>query len=75
MPEEKLVKVNLRHHMRNIPRWRRQAVFGRMLKERLKNTKMRIAKTLNEKIWASKDPKVRLKVVKDDKSSRAEAVE
>lgn len=72
---EKIVEVNLRKQMKSIPKWRRQVVFGRVLRERLKSAKMKISQKLNEKIWSSKSPKVRLKIVKDDKSTRAEAVE
>ncbi len=75
MAEEKIVKVNLRKQMKSIPKWRRQAVFGRILRERLKSPKMKISQSLNEKIWSGKSLGIRLKIVKDDKSTRAEAVE
>ena len=75
MAEEKIVKINLRKQMENIPRWRRQAVFGRLLRKKLKNEKMKISQSLNEKIWSTKSPKVRVRIVKDDKSVKAELVE
>ena len=75
MVEEKIIRINLRKQMKNIPKWRRQAVFGRLLRERLKSDKMKIAQNLNEKIWSLKSPKVRLKLVKDDKSVKTEFVE
>ena len=75
MAEEKIVKVNLRKQMKSIPKWRRQAVFGRLLRERLKNDEMKISQSLNEKIWSTKSPKVRLKIVKDDKTVKVEPVE
>ena len=72
MAEEKIVKVNLSRQLKNIPRWKRQAVFGRLVRKTLKIDKMKISQDLNEKIWSNKSPKVRLKIVKDDKSARAE---
>jgi len=75
MAEEKIVKVNLWKQLKNIPRWKRQTVFARLLRKRLKIDKLKIAQSLNEKIWSAKSPKVRLKIVKDDKSTRAEVVE
>lgn len=73
MPEEKLLKINLWKQMKNVPKWKRNAVFGRLLRKRLKSEKMKIGQSLNEKFWSGKSPKVRLKVVKDDKSVRADA--
>ena len=75
MAEEKIVKINLRKQMKSIPKWRRQAVFGRLLRKKLKNEKMKISQILNEKIWSTKSPKIRVKIVKDDKSVKAELVE
>ncbi|MEK6909836.1 MAG: hypothetical protein AABW61_02035 [Candidatus Aenigmatarchaeota archaeon] len=75
MAEEKIVKVNLWKQLKNIPRWKRQTVFSRLLGKRLKIDKMKMGQGLNEKIWSIKSPKVRLKIVKDDKSTRVEVVE
>ena len=75
MAEEKIVKINLRRRMKNMPRWKRKTIFGRLLRERLKSDKMKISQSLNEKIWSLKSPKIRIKVVKDDKSVKAELVE
>jgi len=75
MAEEKIVKINLRKQMKSIPKWRRKAVFGRLIRKKLKNDKIKIAQSLNEKIWSVKSPKVRLKIVKDDKTIKAELVE
>ncbi len=75
MSEEKIVKVNLWRQLKNIPRWKRQTAFARLLGKTLKIDKMKMSQGLNEKIWSAKRPKVRLKIVKDDKSTRAEVVE
>ena len=75
MAEEKIVKINLRRRMKNIPRWKRKTAFGRLLRERLKSDKMKISQGLNEKIWSLKSPKVRVKIVKDGKLVKAEFVE
>ncbi len=74
MAEEKIVTVNLRRRLKGVPRWRRQAVFGRILRKKF-NDKMKIDQKLNEKIWSTKNPKVRMKIVKDDKTIKAELVE
>ena len=75
MAEEKIVGINLRKKLKNVPRWRRKAVFGKLIRERLKNEKMKIAQGLNEKIWSGKSPKVRLKLVKGEKTTKAELAE
>ena len=74
MPEEKIVRINLRKQLNRIPKWKRRATFSRILRKRLKNDKMKIAQGLNEKIWLMKTPKVRLKIVKDEKIAEAELV-
>jgi len=75
MAEEKIVKVNLGRQLKSIPRWKRQIAFARLLRKTLKIDKMKMAQGLNEKIWSDKSTKVRLKIVKGDKSTRVEAVE
>ena len=74
MAEEKIIKINLRKQMKSIPKWRRNAAFSRFLKKRLHNDKLKISKNLNEKILSLKSPEIRLRIVKDDKSVRAEFV-
>lgn len=75
MVEEKIVKVNLRRQMENMPKWKRRSSFARVLRNRLKNKKMKISKSLNERIWSMKTPVIRVKIVKDDKTVKAELVE
>lgn len=75
MVEEKIVKVNLSRKMKNIPYWRRRAAFSRVLRKRLKDEKMKISQSLNERIWSLKGSEIRVKIVKDDKSTRAEPAE
>jgi len=66
MVEEKIIKINLRKQLKNLPRWKRHAVFGRLLRKKLKIKDMKIAQNLNKSV------KVRVKLVKDDNSVRAE---
>ncbi|MBI2547415.1 MAG: hypothetical protein HYW23_03135 [Candidatus Aenigmarchaeota archaeon] len=75
MPEEKIVTINLRREFKKTPVWRRQMVFCKLVKKELKDEKIKISQKMNEKIWAIKTPKIRVKVIKDDKSTRAELVE
>ena len=75
MAEEKIVGINLRKELKNVPRWRRKAVFGRLIRKKLKDEKIKISQGLNEKIWSSGSPKVRLKLVKDEKTTKAELAE
>ena len=72
MAEEKIVKVNLRRNLKNVPRWKRQTSLTKLLRKKLNSEKMKIGQGLNEKFWSTKSPKVRLKIIKDDKSTRAE---
>ncbi len=77
MAEEKIVKINLRKQLKSIPRWRRKSVFAKILKKRINNKTggLKISQKLNEKIWHNNTPKIRLKLVKDDKLVKAEVVE
>ena len=75
MAEGKSVKLNLRKEMKNIPKWKRRAVFARLIRKKLKNKDMKISQKLNEKLWSVETPKVRIKIVKDDKTTKAEFVE
>ena len=74
MAEEKIIKINLRKRLKNTPKWKRQAVFGRVLRKRLAGDKMKISQDLNEKIWSSKSLKVRVRLTKDGKLTKAELV-
>ena len=74
MAEEKIIKINLRKRLKNIPKWKRQAVFCRVLRKRLADDKMKISQDLNEKIWSSKSLKVRVRLTKDGKLTKAELV-
>ena len=75
MAEEKIVGINLRKELKNVSRWRRKAVFGRLIRKKLKDEKIKISQGLNEKIWSRSSPKVRLKLVKDEKTTKAELAE
>ncbi len=75
MAEEKVVKINLSKRLKIIPKWRRNTAFVRLLKEKVKSGKLKISQKLNEKIWSKKTSKIRLKLVKDDKTVKAEVVE
>jgi len=75
MAEEKVAKINLSKRLKIIPKWRRNTAFVRLLKEKVKSGKLKISQKLNEKIWSKKTSKIRLKLVKDDKTVKAEVVE
>ena len=75
MVEEKIIRLNFRKKMRNIPRWKRKVVFSKLIRKSLKNDKLKISQNLNQKIWSLKTPKIRLKITKDEKSAKAEFVE
>ena len=75
MAEEKVVKINLSRRLKNIPKWKRNAAFVRLLKEKVKSGELKISQKFNEKIWSQKTSKIRLKLVKDDKTVKAEVVE
>lgn len=74
MVEEKIVKINLRKRMKNIPRWKRKVVFTKILRKKISD-KMKISQKMNEKIWHTNTQKIRIKLVKDDKSVKADVVE
>lgn len=74
MAEEKIVTVNLRRKLENIPKWRRQAAFGRIFRATMKNNDLKIGKNLNDKALSGAT-KVRVKITKDEKSTKAELVE
>ncbi|MEM5797187.1 MAG: hypothetical protein QW813_00775 [Candidatus Aenigmatarchaeota archaeon] len=65
MVEERIVKINLRKQMKLVPKWKRKATFTRLLREKL-GEKIKIDQKLNEKIWSDKNPKIRLKIIRDD---------
>ena len=71
MVEERIVKVNLRKRLKSIPRWKRQSVMGKLLRNKLKIAELKISQDLNEKMWSGKNAKIKLKIVKDGKSVRA----
>lgn len=75
MPEEKIIKLNLKNQLKSISKWRRRAALSRIIRKRLKNDKLKISQALNEKIWSTKGSKIRLKLVKDDKLVKAEPIE
>ncbi len=70
MAEEKIVTVNLRRKLESIPRWKRRASFGRILRETLKKD-VKIGQDLNSEMMKGA-VKVRIKITKDDKSIKAE---
>ncbi len=60
--------------MSNIPRWKRRASLGSFLRKKL-NRDLKISQKVNEKIWHNKNQKIRIRIVKDDKSVKANLVE
>ena len=74
MAEEKIVKINIRRHLLKVPKWERKMKLGRILRKEL-NKDLVIDQKLNEKLWSHKGSKIRLKLVKDDKSVKASLVE
>lgn len=67
MAEERIVKVNFRKRLKDIPRWKRQSVMSKLLRSKLKIDELKVSQGLNEKMWSGKNAKIRLKIVKDDK--------
>ncbi len=75
MAEEKLVKLNLRKELKKVPVWKRQSAFAKIIREKFKDDNLKISQGLNEKFWSEKNPKIRVKIVKDEKTTRVEFVE
>ena len=81
--KERILTVNLRGIITKKPSWRRSMDSARMLKEVLKKqTKahdVKISKSLNEKLWGrgmGKPPnRIRVKIISEDDSVRAELME
>lgn len=84
MAEEKVITLNLRKKMVETPKWRRSNAVVRILKDSLKRhvkkEKIKIDKSLNEKIWSKSitkpHAKFRIKITKiDEKTVKAELLE
>ncbi len=82
MAEEKIVTINLRKEIIETPRWKRSKAAIRalraILERRLKSKKIKIGKSVNEKIWAKgaqKPPsKIKIMIIKSDDGFQIEAV-
>lgn len=83
MVEEKIITINIRKKLKEAPYWRRSDCAARIIRDVLQKhskKKIKIDKSLNEKIWARsiQHPQTKLKIKItpiDDKTSKAELVE
>jgi large subunit ribosomal protein L31e len=83
MAEEKIITINIRKKLKEGPYWRRSDLASRIIRDILQKhskKKIRIDKSLNEKIWQRgiQHPKTKLKIKIisiDDKTAKAELVE
>ena len=78
MAEEKIVVLNLRKYLVRKPAWQRKGYALRfirdLLQKKTKAKKVTLTTELNEKIWKNFD-KIKIKIVKDDKTVKADVVE
>jgi large subunit ribosomal protein L31e len=84
MADERILTINLKKRIVRGPKWRRNSYGMRLIRELIKKhakvEKVKIDKSLNEKMWSKsvqKPPTIlRLKIVKvDDKTVKAELLE
>lgn len=75
MAEEKIVKINLRKQLSKVPKWKRKGRFSALLRRRLKTKDLVVNPKLNERVWSNNSLKVKLKIVKEDKSVKANLIE
>jgi len=83
MADEKIITINIRKELKEAPYWRRSSSAPRIIRrllERHSKKKIKIDKSINEKIWqrSIQNPKMKLKVKItsiDDKTAKAELVE
>ncbi len=79
MVEEKILILNIRSLSGKKPVWKRKnytiKMIRRVLEKNNKGGKVTIGKKLNEKVWENTGTKVKIKLTKDDKVTRAELVE
>jgi len=83
MADEKIITINIRKKLKETPYWKRSSTASRIVRDLLKRhskKKIKIDKSLNEKIWerSIQNPKTKLKIKItsiDDKTSKAELVE
>lgn len=83
MAEERIVTVNIRKELKESPYWNRSSAALRLIRRELQKhskKKIKIDKSINEKIWQRgiQHPKTKLKIKitsVDDKTAKAELVE
>jgi ribosomal protein L31E len=83
MADEKIITINIRKKLMMTPYWNRSGTAARMIRDILQRhskKRIKIDKSLNEKVWerSIQHPKTKLKIKIssiDDKTSKAELVE
>jgi large subunit ribosomal protein L31e len=83
MADEKIITINLRKQAKKSPYWERSRAASHILRELLQRhskKKIKIDKSLNEKIWQRgiqhPSTKLKIKITSiDDKTAKAELVE
>ena len=82
MADEKIITINIRKKLKEAPYWRRSDSASRIIRDILQRhskKKIKIDKSLNEKIWERSiqhpQTKLKIKIISiDDKTARAELV-
>ncbi len=71
--KEKIMIINIRKKLLEMPKWRRQGAASKIIKDLLgkKIKNLKIDKTLNEKICTGMT-KLKLKIVESDKETKVE---
>jgi ribosomal protein L31E len=83
MADEKIITINIRKKLKMTPYWNRSSTAARMIRDILEKhskKKIKIDKSLNEKVWerSIQNPKTKLKIKItsiDEKTAKAELVE
>jgi len=82
MADEKIITINIRKKLKEAPYWRRSSNASRIIRELLQRhtkKKVKIDKSINEKVWERgiQHPTTKLKIKitsVDDKTAKAELV-
>jgi len=83
MVDEKIITINIRKKLKEAPYWRRSDSASRIIRTLLQKhakKKVKIGKSINEKIWKQsiQNPQMKFKIritSVDDKTAKAELVE
>ena len=83
MADEKIITINIRKKLKESPYWKRSSSASKIIRDILQRhtkKKIKIDKSINEKVWKSgiQNPKTKLKIKitsVDDKTAKAELAE